>query len=271
MQLEWNFIGASFVNWSIAFRYFTDVLGFAYKLNPDHGDWAELGGGWDAYYAGSNGTTFELFDDGRPESTDRRWGKGQAYRPAIHVRDLETSIAYLKSRGVIFSSEIESRSWGRRIEFIAPESVRLALLETSERAVTTDWQRPIMATMEIKAHNIAAQIEFYTEVMGLHISKKANDGIILRHAERIGSDKAQIILEEGGNKAANDPSWSHDPVRGHPFFLSFATSEIEAVNKMFHEKKVAILRGMETDESWNGTDIHITDADGNPIQIVQYH
>lgn len=268
MQLEWNFIGASFVNWQIAFRYFTDVLGFAYNLNPDYGDWAVLGGGWDAYYAGSNGTTFELFDDGCPASTARHWGDGQGYRPALHVRDLETSIAYLKSRGVIFSSDIEAKSWGRRIEFIAPESVRLALLETPERPTTTDWQRPIMATVEIKAHDLDAQTHFFTDVMGLHIAERYTNGVILRHTD---TNKAQIILESGGTKTTNDPSWSHDPVRGHPFFLSFMTPDIEAVNEKLHKNNVTILKPMQTHKSWGGTDIHVADPDGNALQIVRYN
>jgi hypothetical protein len=34
---------------------------------------------------------------------------------------------------------------------------------------------------------------------------------------------------------------------------------------------VTILRAAASHDDWGGSDIHIADPDGNPIQIVQYH
>lgn len=269
MTLEWNFIGSSVVDWRTSYHFYHDVLGFATKLNPDHGDWALIGGGWDDYYANIPGITFELFDDGQSANTSRSWGKGQGYRPAIHVRDVETAQTYLQSRGVIFTSEIEERAWGRRIEFIAPETIRLALLET-DRATTVNWQRPIIATVEIKAQNIANQVKFYCDVMGLDVALEYKDGIVLRHNETIGSHKPQLIIEAGGEINSNNPDWSHDPVRGHPFFLSFMTKDIDAIQKRLKEQQMVILKDKMTHADWGGTDIHISDPEGNAIQIVQY-
>jgi len=270
MTLEWNFIGCSVVDWHISYAFYTQVLGFANELNPDYGDWALLGGGWDAFYAGSHGTVFELFDAGRPAQTDRRWGRGQGFRPAIHVRDLETSIAYLKGRGVIFTSEIEDKSWGRRIEFLAPESIYLSLLEPVERVTTTDWARPMMATVEIKAHEVDAQVAFYCDVLGFEIAHPTDDGVILRHPSEIGADKPQLIIENGGDTLTNDPAWANDPVRGHPFFLSVMTDDIDMTADSLREQNVTILKELQTHPSWGGTDVHIADCDGNALQVVQY-
>ena len=73
VNLIFNFIGTCVVDWLPAFRFFSDVLGLQARRDPKHGDWAILGGAWEAYYQqGSRSAIFELFDQGRNASTSTR-------------------------------------------------------------------------------------------------------------------------------------------------------------------------------------------------------
>src|SRR5512138_237802 len=88
-DLTFNFIGVCVVDWRSAFRFFSEVLGLKYALEPKFGDWAILGAAWDAYYhQGSYSLIFELFDRGR-EVPERHWGLNQGVRPGLHVSNLQ--------------------------------------------------------------------------------------------------------------------------------------------------------------------------------------
>jgi catechol 2,3-dioxygenase-like lactoylglutathione lyase family enzyme len=126
MDIELNFMGVCVVDWHSSYRFYTEILGIHAELDPDLGIWASLGGGWDAYRAGSKSLIVELFDGGRPAG-GRKWGHKQGIRPGIQVDDLEAVVVAARARGVPFTGEVEETDWGQRIEFSAPEGIRWTL------------------------------------------------------------------------------------------------------------------------------------------------
>lgn len=127
MDLTFNFIGVSVVDWHSAFRFFSGTLGIKAELNPAHGDWAVLGGAWEAYYKdGSRSAVFELFDHGRAVP-ERHWGLNQGIRPGFHVSNIQKTIESLSKE--IPVGDILNHPWGKTAEITTPEGIRFAFAE----------------------------------------------------------------------------------------------------------------------------------------------
>lgn len=266
MDVELNFMGVCVADWHTSYRFYTEILGMHAELDPDLGTWASLGGGWDAYRAGSKSMIVELFDGGRPAGGGRAWGHKQGIRPGIQVDDLEAVVVAARARGVPFTGQVEETDWGQRIEFTAPEGIRWILSQVPGRPSSPDLFKPHIGHVEIKAHDLAGQEAFYRNVIGMHLESENQTQVILGQ----GTGKPWLTLESGGEKQINDPAWASDPARGHPIFISFMTSDIEDVAALLREANVTVLKGIERHADWGGTDLIIADVDGNSLQIGNY-
>lgn len=266
MDVTFNFIGMNVVDWHRSYTFFTQTLGLQAELNPAYGDWANLGAAWDGYYSETHSLVCELFDQGKPVS-ERWWGHHQSIRPAIHVNDLESIVAQLRMGGVNFTGVIEHKSWGRQIEFDTVEGIRWTLAQVPGKPVRPDFSRPQFGHVAIKTADFEAQKRFYGNTMGFILEDSGTDYAIY------GQNKPNhpfIILEPGGESARLDPRLADNPERSYPIHLSFMTPHIQATALECDKLGIRILRQIIKHDDWGGTDIFITDADGNGIQVVQY-
>ncbi len=261
-ELNLNFLGVSVVDWQAAYHFYTQILGIhTARLNPDFGDWALLGGGWDAYYAGSKSMIFELFDGAKPPQGAM---PVQGFRPGIHVDDLDATVAILHESGVQFTTPIETRPYGQRIAFMASEGVIWSLAQIPNTPSGT-IPIPYIGHILLKASDVAGQRAFYRDVMGLRVVDEGVDYVLLRRS----AGEPLLIIEADGQPMTPDPNWS-DPVRAQPVFISFMTADIGAAHARFMDSHCSILRPVTRHNDWGGTDMLITDVDGHAIQVVQY-
>lgn len=269
VNLIFNFVGVCVVDWLPAFRFFRDMLGLQAQRDPKHGDWAILGGAWEAYYQqGSRSAIFELFDQGRPVA-ERHWGLNQGFRPGFHISKLETTVKYLQTRGNISIGPIRTHPWGKTAEFSTIEGIRLALAQIPDTPFSDDPARPYIGHVAIRCADFTAMQHFYGEVLGFTRSAAGPDYAIF---EQEGGHPS-VILEPGGAASTFDPrhtQWEQDAVRAFPVFISLMAVDIQAAHFYLQERNVIILRDIIADQDWGGTDLHIADPDGNGIQIVQY-
>lgn len=263
-NLIFNFIGVSVVDWHSAFQFFSKTLGFKYKLEPRHGDWAVFGGAWDAYYQeGNRSAIFELFDQGRA-ATVRRWGVNQGIRPGFHVSDLETIMTRFN-----FPFSVEVRPWGKAVEFSTTEGIRFAFAEIPDARFSDDLSTPYIGHVAIKCADFDTAQEFYGNVLGFMQSEVGDDYAIFTQTDGY----PYVILERGGSSPRFDPRgtpWENNPVRAFPVFISLMTNDIRSTYAHLQSQNVKIMRDILHHEDWGGTDLHIADPDGNGIQVVQY-
>ncbi|MEQ8676383.1 MAG: hypothetical protein RLP44_33005 [Aggregatilineales bacterium] len=270
-DIIFNFVGISLVNWQSGHNFFNDTLGIKTTLNPAYGDWAVLGAAWDGYYHdGTHSLVVEVFDNGRAV-TARHWGLNQGMRPAIHVNDLGATIERLRERSVHFTGEIEHRAWGDQIEFLTVEGIRWSLAHCPGRHVRDNFASPQFGHVGIKAIHFDAQKRFYGDKMGFMLT---DEGADFAFFDQKLPDHPFIVLERGGqNGIEHEPipgRWRDDPVRSAPVFLSLMTQNATKIFQEFKQADVRILREIRHHDDWGGTDFHVADADGNPIQVVQY-
>lgn len=263
-NLTFNFIGVCVVDWRSAFRFFSETLGFKYALEPKLGDWAVLGGAWDAHYSkGGYSLIFELFDRGR-EVTERRWGLNQGVRPGLHVSNLQRVMERFD-----FPFTVEDRPWGKTAEFSTTEGIRFALAEIPDRPFSDDLSIPYIGHVAIKCADFEAMQHFYGDVLGLTKVAAGADHVVLTQS----NEHPLVILERGGSASRYDLEntfWKTNAVRAFPVFPSLTTADIQAAHAYFRSNDVIVLREILSHTDWGGTDFHIADPDGNGIQIVGY-
>ncbi len=266
MDTIFNFAGMCVSNWQQAYTFFTGTLGLAAELNPLYGDWANLGAAWSGYHSDTHSMVIELFDGGKPV-TGRWWGHNQNIRPAIHVADLEGTILRLKARGVHFTGEIESRPWGKQIEFETVEGIRWALAQVPGKPIRMDFSQPQFGHVAIKTADFEHQKQFYGSQLGFKIEDSGQDYVIYTQSHE---NHPFVILEPGGERIQIDAYQGEHPERSAPFFLSFMTDDIKSIAQQFDRYGVQVIRPMSDHDDWGGTDMVITDRAGKAIQIVQY-
>jgi len=263
-NLTFNFIGVCVVDWQPAFKFFTETLGLKYVLNPKHGDWATLGGGWDSNDdPNHHSASFELFDGGR-SVTERHWGLNQGFRPAFQVSNLHTVMEKLRIPFVV-----EERPWGKTAEFDTIEGIRFALAEIPNAPFSDDLAVPYIGHVAIKCANFEAMQNFYGNVLGLKITATGADHAVLTQPDGF----PFVVLERGGSESKFDlvnTPWEDNAVRASPVFLSVMTKDIQATYTYLQSQHVTIQREIIFHASWGGTDFHIADPDGNGIQVVLY-
>lgn len=266
MDITFNFIGMCVANWQPAYDFFTQKMGFQAELNPAYGDWANLGAAWAGYYSETHSLVCELFDQGC-RVADRWWGHHQNIRPAIHIDDLDTHIRQLQARGIMFTSAVETRAWGKQIEFETVEGIRWTLACTPGYPVREDFSQPQFGHVAIKTHDVEAQKTFYGTIMGFALESSGEDAVLCAQHR---ANHPFIVLEPGGESIDQASPASPYPERSQPFFLSFMTPDILGIAQECHRLAITILRPVTYHPDWDGTDMVITDADGNVIQLVQY-
>lgn len=269
LDLIFNFIGVSVVDWHSAFRFFSETLGFKAELNPIHGDWAVLGGAWDAYYRdGSRSAVFELFDHGRSVS-ERHWGLNQGIRPGFQVSNVQKVLHDLWARNNISIGNITDRPWGKTVEIITPEGIRFAFAEIPDTPFSDDIASPYVGHVAIKCADFEAMQNFYGNVLGFTRANSGSDFAVFTQKD----GHPWVILERGGEPSSFDLRntwWEDNAVRAFPVFISLMTKDIQPVYAYLKTQEVVILRDIISNQDWGGTDLHIADPDGNGIQVVQY-
>jgi len=267
MDLTFNFIGVSVVDWRPAFQFFSQTLGLKAELNSTHGDWAVFGGSWDSYYKdGSRSAIFELFDHGRAVS-ERHWGLNQGIRPGLHVSDIQTTVENMGKE--ISIAEVVNRPWGKSAEFTTTEGIRFAFAEIPNTPFNDDFTSPYIGHVAIKCADLDAMKNFYGDVLGFTLSNAGSDYAVFTQKD----GHPWIILERGGEPSTIDLHntwWENNAVRTFPVFISLMTRDVQSVYAYLKTRNVDILRDIISNQDWGGTDLHIADPDGNGIQVVQY-
>jgi catechol 2,3-dioxygenase-like lactoylglutathione lyase family enzyme len=254
MDLRLNWLGLSVADFDASLRFYTEVLGMSAKDATS--DWAFLE---------TTGMTLELSSGGMPPAPERAWGRGQAIRPSIHVADLQATIEGLRRKGVAFSSDIERSPWGEQIEFMAPERIRWTLAHAPAYPFGSTLEKPHVGWVAMKVHRLVEQRAFYRDVMGLQAEDRTDGRVIFLQ----GRDEPRLLLEQGGEEAP-PLQVSQGVLRpAPPHMLSFETDNIQQAAVYLKAQGVRFVLDV-TRREWGGTDLLITDVDGNPIQVVQY-
>lgn len=249
VDLKLNFLGITVADFEASYRFYTEVLGIEARHSKP--DWA---------YLETTGMTFELFSGGVPPTPDRSWGRGQAIRPSFQIADLRRTISDLRRKGVVFVGDIESTTWGERIEFIAPEGIRWTLAYAPDYPFGSSLRKPHLGWVEMKAHSLPAQQAFYADVMGLRPEESDHTQVIFQQ----GLGEPLLFLKPGGH-----PLPAIQSRMLAPLFISFETDNIERAAAWIKSHNVPVLTDI-THREWGGIDFIITDVDGNPVQVVQY-
>jgi len=267
IDLTFNFIGVSVVDWQPAFDFFHHQVGMKAGRHAEFGNWAIFGGGWDAYQAGNRSAIFELFDNGRSVPS-REWGLNQGIRPGLHVVELAATVQTLREKSVQVG-DIVAQPWGKAAEIIAPEGIRFALCEIPDQPASDDLAQPYVGHVAIKCADFVAMQHFYGGILGFTQMASGENHAIYDQED----GHPLIVLERGGAPANFDPRnthWKDDAVRAFPVFMSLMTPDIHAAVAHLRTANVTILREVISHADWGGTDIHIADPDGNALQVVQY-
>lgn len=268
VDLALNFVGVNAADFGRAFAFYTATLGVdpAAPTPPEDAEsWAMLVAGWDdSPVADAHDLRCELFERASDPPDERWWGRNQNVRPAIAVTDLEGTVATLQDRGVPFTGDIEDTDWGRLVEFTAPEGVRWSLATTASGPAGRGVQTPHIGWLELKAADLAAQVDFYTGILGLSVGERSASRVRLEQ----GAGEPLLFLESGGERVPHgaDADAAFD---GHPVWTSVETSDVTEAAGWFADNGVTILQEVTTHD-WGGTDFAIADPDGNPLQVVEY-
>jgi catechol 2,3-dioxygenase-like lactoylglutathione lyase family enzyme len=269
VELEFNFIGVNAADFRGAVAFYTDVLGVrpAEPTSPDESDsWAMLVAGWDdSPILDGHGLRCELFERDADPPDERWWGRNQNVRPSIQVADLPATEAELHERGVSFTEEIEDTGWEQSIEFTAHDGVRWSLAHAPNYPAGQSVRTPFLGWAELKSADLNKQQDFYTQIMGLTVSDRSASRVRLEQ----GAAKPLLFLEPGGERVTAGKRWD-SPFDVQPVWLSFETPDITEATAWLTDHGISPIRDVESHE-WGGTDVIIQDADGNPLQVVEYH
>jgi lactoylglutathione lyase len=111
-------VGLFVENLEASVSYYKDIVGLP-LLNK--------GDGW-AHFDAGNGSLFEVFSGGKatqePKKPDR-----QSIVFGFQVENLDSAVAELKARGVVFSGDVKTHKTTRWAYFSDPEGNRLEIKE----------------------------------------------------------------------------------------------------------------------------------------------
>lgn len=250
-----NWFGMAVQNVPAATDFYSNKLGF--RISQDE----EKSFLWQ--YFETRCMTFELFKAHSDRFQAKGWGNGQAFRPAILVNDLSIAIKKLQNQGVLLSPEVSE--FGHQIEITGPDEIRWSLVGGSD--IEIDWAHPVIGGIELKAANLKAQKNFYTQVFGMVVDYETDRVIHLTQP----NGEAWLRIQVGGSSTSLQATQNHPkPALLFPIWISYETKDIQQANVWLQKQNATILHPITNHKDWGGTDIIIADIDGNAIQVVQY-
>jgi len=247
-----NWFGMAVHDVTAASDFYNQKLGFSFVKDEKYGPWR---------YFQTRRMTFELFQAHHDRPKVNAWGNGQALRPVILVRDLSAAEALLRDQGITHARL--TSEFGSKIELTGPDEIRWGLMESPD--VDMDWAHPVVGGIELKASNLHAQKDFYTRVLGMTIEHETDEVIHFKKP----NGEAWLRIEAGGNPTPARMN-EEKPAFFYPIWISYETSDVKRADAWIQQQKVTTLCPLTYHEDWKGTDIIISDADGNAIQLVQY-
>ena len=254
MDLKMNWLGLYVSDFKESLQFYRDVLGVSARVvKPDF-----------ALFR-TTGMTLELFGGGMPADPDRSWGHGQAVRPGIQVETLHGLIDELRRTGVRFAADVEQTRFGEQVEFLAPEQLHWTLGYAPGYPANPGLNKPHLGWVELKVLHLADQRAFYSGVLGLQPEDQDDGGVLFQQAP----GEPLLFLKPGGEQA---PALQVQQAQLHlppPHLLGFEASSIEQAAAWLKSRGVPILIDV-TPRDWGGIEMIILDADGNPVQVVEY-
>lgn len=254
IPLTLNWFGMAVHDVSVTANFYGNQLGFAFKEDADKDLWR---------YFETRNMVFEVFAAHPARINVDGWGRGQAFRPAFLASDLPAVENKLSEVCVRYSKD--SSEFGRRLEMVGPDHIRMSFIESPE--VEMDWKHPLVGGIELKAALVEAQRDFYVDVFGMSVAQQKNG--VLHMTQTYGA--AWLRIEAGGRRSSLPAEAGNDtPAFFYPIWISFETQDAESANTWLANQDVSVLQPLTRHQDWGGTDIIIADPDGNAIQIVEY-
>lgn len=123
---------------------------------------------------------------------------------------------------------------------------------------------PHIGWVELKAADLNRQLDFYTQFMGLTVGERSPSRVQLEQ----GAGNPLLFLEPGGERltAAGEHG---SPFDVQPIWMSFETPDVTEAAAWLTDRGVSLRQDVTVHE-WGGKDVVIEDAEGNPLQIVEY-
>lgn len=119
----------------------------------------------------------------------------------------------------------EISEFGPQIERTGPEEIRWSVIGGSD--IEIDWAHPVIGGIELKAANLEAQIDFYTQVLGMGIVHQTNQAVHLTQPD----GEAWLRIQAGGTSTSRPVAINHpEPAFFFPFWISYETNDIKLAN-----------------------------------------
>ena len=255
VDLELNWAGVTVKDFDAAYSFYLETLELAEART---GDWATLSSG------PGRSMTLELFTGTHAADPERAWGVDQAVRIGLVVPNLDDRAAVLRARGAALTTEAPS-PWGRQLELVAPEAIRWSLVESNE-LVSANSGALCVCLAEIKVVDLAAQTRFYRDLMGMPVESADSQRVVMvRHPEG-----PYLSLVPGGTPTNVDPNAFDGAAPDQAVILSFETTAVFSAADRLRAAGATFLSEPTHYPDWGGTAFYVADADGNPVQVVQY-
>ncbi|MCC7377427.1 MAG: VOC family protein [Verrucomicrobiales bacterium] len=260
---ELNFTGVTATEWSEEYRFYTQSLGF--RPHSQRGQWALFGAGWDDYVTGrSRGLVCELFERGVPSSPHTTNHVANVCL-GLRVHNLENAMAAASARGVTFPTPPKMIGTQRRVEFTTSAGTQWLLYSSPATSARDSLQEPEILLVELGVENLPGQIAFYHEVLGMKLVKRTATHAAL---EQFPNGPQLVLAIEALERGHPPRPRSPEPILSQPVFLGFMTPDAHAAAMQLSALKIPILTEVQHHE-WGGTDVIVSDADGNAVQIYE--
>jgi len=255
-----NYVAVGVTDFATSMRYYSQTLGI--KIYEQSGQWAEPVNGWHDYQT----MVWEVFGGAAASPPTRSWGSGCNLRPVIFVEDPDSIVAALESKGVAFNGDFVDEGWRRLIEFQDPDRIPWAVGEATGFRRSPSMEAPCICGVDIKAADLDAQVEFYTEVMGMTVAQQDPQVVLVQE----GGD-AFLTLQPGGERIATQKleTDSNTLSLDSPLHFSWMISDLEAAIARVTAAGAPVIKELAT-RPW-GRVFMTADPDGNFIPFVDYN
>ncbi len=121
MELQFRWLGFYVKDWAKMTAYLRDTLGL--RLHNQDND--------STLFLTANGFEIEIFDATQQPDAERLLKEQRRIMLGFNVSDIEAAVAELKTHGVVFDMDIQTRPWGRFVYFSDPEENQWQLFQFS--------------------------------------------------------------------------------------------------------------------------------------------